>query len=341
MEKLRIFLKRLFGGSVNKFFMHIDLIHKETGKNRVWLFFDMIWCIFRFKMGYSDYHCFGFANVRGKNRKTFLRMDDNIMLSSKLNSRELFGLFNDKAEFDKAFAEFIGREWFDLRTASKEEFKSFCGGKTRFFAKPVNECGGTGVERIELKENADLDEIYAQLLKKGQLIVEQEIIQHEKMSTLAASAVNTLRIVTLFHENEFHLIYAMIRISNGIKCVDNICSGGMYSPIKTDGVIRHPAYCTETGEFYEKHPVTGTTFVGFEIPFYKEAVELVEKASAKFPEMGYLGWDVAITPEGPVLLEANNMPGYDIAQNYGHLDVKIGLKPKFEEILGRNFFKSK
>lgn len=341
MKKLRIFLKRLFGGSVNKFFMHINLIHKETGKNRVWLFFDMIRCIFRFKMGYSDYHCFGFANVRGKNRKTFLKMDDNIMLSSKLNSRELFGLFNDKAEFDKAFAEFIGREWLDLRTDSKEKFKSFCGGKTRFFAKPVNECGGTGVERIELTENADLDEIYAQLLKKGQLIVEQEIIQHEKMSTLAASAVNTLRIATLFHENEFHLIYAMIRISNGIKCVDNICSGGMYSPIKTDGVIRHPAYCTETGEFYEKHPVTETKFVGFEIPFYKEAIELVEKASAKFPEMGYLGWDVAITPEGPVLLEANNMPGYDIAQNYGHLDVKTGLKLRFEEILGRDFFKSK
>ena len=54
MQKIRIFLRRLFGGSVKKMFMHINLIHKETGKNRIWLFFDMTWCIFFYKMGYSD-----------------------------------------------------------------------------------------------------------------------------------------------------------------------------------------------------------------------------------------------------------------------------------------------
>lgn len=345
MEKLKIFLRRLFGGSVKKMFMHIGLIHRETGKNRVWLFFDMTWCIFRYKMGYSDYHCFGFANVRGKNRKTFLRMDDNVTLSSRLNSRELYNLFDDKAEFDKAFSEFTGREWLDLRVASRDDFRAFCGGKSRFFAKPVNECGGTGVERIDLPEKGEdhaqkIDEIYGELLEKKHLIVEEEIVQHDEMNRLASSAVNTLRIVTLFYRGEFHLMYAMIRISNGTRCVDNICSGGMYTPIEPDGTLQKPPYCTETGEFYENHPVTGTKFVGFQIPFYKEAIELVAKASAKFPDMGYLGWDVAITPSGPILLEANNMPGYDIAQNYGHLDPdkKIGLKPKFEAILGKDFF---
>lgn len=338
MEKLLTFLRRLFGGSIKKMFMHVSLIHKETGKNRVWLLFDMTWCIFRYQMGYSDYHCFGFANVRGKKRQTFLKMNDNITLSKKLNSRELFDMFEDKALFDKAFSEFLGREWLDLREASKDDFKSFCKGKTRFFAKPANECGGTGVERIDIPENADLDELYARLVKNGQIMVEQEIIQHEKMRSLAASSVNTLRIVTLYYKGEFHLMYTMIRISNGIKCVDNICSGGMYSPVETDGVIRKPTYCTETGEFYDEHPYTKTPFVGFKIPYYEEAIELVKKAAAKYPDMGYLGWDVAITPSGPVLLEANNMPGFDIAQNYRHLDEKIGMKPKFEAILGKDFF---
>lgn len=341
MEKIRIFLRRLFGGSVKKMFMHINLIHEETGKNRIWLFFDMTWCIFRYKMGYSDYHCFGFANVRGKNRRTFLRMDDNITLSGRLNSRELFDIFDDKAKFDQAFSEFVGREWLDLRVASQDDFREFCEGKIRFFAKPVNECGGTGVERFTIAEYKNVDEIYSELIEKKCFMVEQEIEQHSEMNRLASSAVNTLRIVTLFHKGEFHLMYAMIRISNGTRCVDNICSGGMYSPIETDGFIRKPPYCTETGEFYESHPVTGCKFVGFEIPFYKEAIDLVAKASAKFPEMAYLGWDVAITPTGPILLEANNMPGYDIAQNYGHLDPdkKVGLKPKFEAILGADFFK--
>lgn len=341
MQKIRIFLRRLFGGSVKKMFMHINLIHKETGKNRIWLFFDMTRCIFFYKMGYSDYHCFGFANVRGKDRRTFLRMDDNITLSGRLNSRELFDIFDDKAKFDNAFSEFVGREWLDLRVASQDDFRAFCEGKVRFFAKPVNECGGTGVERINISDYKNVDEIYSELMKNRHFMVEQEIVQHDEMNRLASSAVNTLRIVTLFHKGEFHLMYAMIRISNGTKCVDNICSGGMYSPIESDGSIMKPPYCTETGEFYEAHPVTGTKFVGFKIPFYKEAIELVAAASAKFPDMAYLGWDVAITPAGPILLEANNMPGYDIAQNYGHLDPdkKIGLKPKFEAVLGEDFFR--
>ncbi|MCH5207207.1 MAG: hypothetical protein J1F09_09640 [Oscillospiraceae bacterium] len=339
MEKLKMFLRRLFGGSVKKMFMHIGLIHKETGKNRVWLFFDMTYCIFRFKMGYSDYHCFGFAQVRGKDRLTFLTMNDNITLSHKLNSREAYNIFDDKAEFNKAFAELIGREWLDLRTASKEDFTRFCEGRRSLFAKPVNGFGGTDVARVEIPENADINALYERLVKNGQLIIEEEIVQHEKMKSLAPSSVNTLRIVTLYHGGELHLMYAMIRISNGENCVDNICSGGMYSPIETDGVIRKPAYCTATGEFYEPHPFTKTSFIGFEIPFYKESIELVRKASEKFPKMEYLGWDVAITPTGPILIEANNMPGFDIAQNYGHLDEKIGIKPRFEAILGKDFFK--
>lgn len=339
-NKTSVFFRRLTGGSVKKMFMHIGLIHKETGKNRVWLFLDMTWCILRFKMGYSDYHCFGFANVRGKQRLTFLTMNDNITLSSKLNSREDFDTFYDKGKFNKAFAEFAGREWLDLRGASKEDFKSFCEGKDCFFAKPVDGCGGTDVERIALSEGSDLDALYERLLKNGQLMVEQEIVQHDKMSSLAGSSVNTLRIVTLYCKGELHLMYAMVRMSDGKKCVDNICSGGMYCPIDTDGVIRKPAYCSATGEFYEPHPFTDTSFIDFEIPYYKEAIELVKKASEKFPKMGYLGWDVAVTPEGPILLEANNMPGFDIAQNYGHLDEKIGIKPRFEAVLGKDFFKN-
>ena len=46
-----------------------------------------------------------------------------------------------------------------------------------------------------------------------------------------------------------------------------------------------------------------------------------------------IGWDVAITPDGPVLVEGNNLPGYDMCQNAGHVDE--GMLPRFEKLLGR------
>ncbi|MGK0430756.1 MAG: hypothetical protein ACJARX_002435, partial [Psychroserpens sp.] len=59
------------------------------------------------------------------------------------------------------------------------------------------------------------------------------------------------------------------------------------------------------GGVYYKHPDTGIVFDNFQIPYYNEVIDIVTKASSlfKFP---FLGWDVAITPNGPVIIEANH-----------------------------------
>ena len=54
MTKLKTFFRRLFAGSFKRMFGYIGTIHKETGKNRFIMFFDMIWCIFRYSVGYMD-----------------------------------------------------------------------------------------------------------------------------------------------------------------------------------------------------------------------------------------------------------------------------------------------
>ena len=65
----------------------------------------------------------------------------------------------------------------------------------------------------------------------------------------------------------------------------------------------------------------------------------MQKAALVYPKVAYIGWDVAITPEKPVLVEGNTLPSYDMVQNYGHIDEKTGIKPRFEAILGKDFFK--
>ena len=41
----------------------------------------------------------------------------------------------------------------------------------------------------------------------------------------------------------------------------------------------------------------------------------------------------------PVPVEGNTLPSYDMCQNYGHIDNKTGVKPRFVEILGEEYFK--
>ena len=65
---------------------------------------------------------------------------------------------------------------------------------------------------------------------------------------------------------------------------------------------------------YEKHPVTGCEIPGFQFPYWNEVLEMCKKASFEIPEVGYIGWDVAITPTGPVFVEGNELPGYNLYQ---------------------------
>ena len=68
----------------------------------------------------------------------------------------------------------------------------------------------------------------------------------------------------------------------------------------------------------------------FNMASFHEAVELCLKAAQVEKRMRYVGWDVAITPDGPVFVEGNNLPGYDMPQNHRFHDDGCGLKAAFE-----------
>ena len=61
---------------------------------------------------------------------------------------------------------------------------------------------------------------------------------------------------------------------------------------------------------------------------------LVKRAALTVPELGYIGWDVAVTEKGPVIIEANHFPGHDIYQFQVHLGPdRIGLAPRFDKAI--------
>lgn len=328
-----VFFRRLAGGSFKRMLAQIDIVHNETGRSRALIFADMAWCIMRYGVGYRDYRVFGFSEIRGKYRMTFLTMNKNLELCERLNSRKFTYLFDDKATFNARFSEYIGRDYIDLRKADKSEFAEFCKGRSTIFAKRVNDFGGSGISRVRIGGKTNFGKLYDHLCNKGQFLVEEELKQHERMKLLSPSSVNTLRIVTIRHNGKAEVLYAVVRMGVGGACVDNTCSGGIYAPIGSGGVISKPAFRDSTGEYFEAHPTTGTPLAGFEIPMFGEALELCRRAAAVVPQVGYVGWDVAITPDKPVLIEGNALPNYTLCQNFRYNDNNTGILPRINQIL--------
>ncbi len=54
------------------------------------------------------------------------------------------------------------------------------------------------------------------------------------------------------------------------------------------------------------HPATGKVFCGFPLPLWEDACRLVTSVAPKFLPMRSIGWDVALTPRGPVIVEGNS-----------------------------------
>ena len=166
--------------------------------------------------------------------------------------------------------------------------------------------------------------------------VEEVVEQCKEMNKMYPHAINTVRLITVHrYDGKSKVVAAYQRIGNHGNIVDNYNNGGMVVPInEKTGVIEYPAIDKKKNIYYE-HPMTHTKIVGFKIPKYKEAVETALKASKVVKQVRYVGWDIAITDKGPVIIEGNEYPGHDIYQLPPHRKDNIGVLPKFEEILGK------
>ena len=78
----------------------------------------------------------------------------------------------------------------------------------------------------------------------------------------------------------------------------------------------------------------GKAFKEVHIAGVKEAFDMCKEAALKLPKVRYIGWDVAFSNNGPLIIEGNEYPGYGIIQHYKLNGKKTGHKGEIAAILG-------
>ena len=332
MPNLKYVAKRIAGMNFGAMLDTARTVKERTGRGVLPTLVDRAACGFKYQAGYMDYLVFEFYHLTADQRKTYITRGKNNEYVRLLNPREHWHLLEDKVEFLKRFDGFHGRDWIDLREVDRAGFEQFCEEHPRVVAKPLDGTCGRGIEFIET--GTRIVGLYDMLREGKQYLVEEFIVQHPDISRIYPLSVNTLRLVTISRGGKVRLVFSSMRIGNG-KRVDNLNSGGMAVLVDEEtGKICTPG-ADKDGKAYFQHPMTGVDLIGCEIPMYREAVDLVKKAALHIPELGYIGWDVAITEERPVMIEANHFPGHDIYQFQVHLGPdRLGLVPRFDAAIG-------
>lgn len=305
-------------------------VAKKIHKNRLFVLIDIIICGLKYGAGYYDYQEFEFYNLNSKQRKTYLTRNKNNLIIQKYNNKDFFYILDQKDIFNQKFNDYLKRDYLIIDENKKEDFIKFTNKYKELIAKPINGEGGKGISKIILDKTSNLDEIFKNLITNNQLLIEECIKQNDKVSKIYSNSVNTLRLFTFYDGKESHIVNNIFKIGNG-GVTDNFSSGSMYTFIDENGTVITPGIDREDN-YFNYHPITKEKIVGYQIPFYKEACKMVIEASKLIKEIKYIGWDVAITKDGPAIIEGNSYPGI-FQMKASFTKNKEGLIPKYQKYM--------
>lgn len=329
MPRFKFLIQRARRMDWHKMWQTAEMLHKKTGKSRVWLLNDMLHCAVKYGAGYMDYKIAEMYRLTPAQRETVITRAMSNSIVARMNDKAYWHFFDDKAEFNTLFAENIKRAWIDLRTATNEEYENWRAQRTGYImGKPIDGSSGFGIRKFRVEDLPSLEALKAQ----GVTLLEECIQQHPDLAAICPTSVNTLRIATLMGDKKQGIVYAFIRIGAG-AVVDNVDQGGMAAPIDIDtGVIRTVG-ANKNGDRFEYHPITGTRIPGTKIPYWEDAKAMCLKAAQVVPQLRFIAWDVAVTPDGPVFIEGNSFPSHAVPQFAAHYPDGIGIVPRFREFI--------
>ncbi len=250
---------------------------------------------------------------------------------NKLSETAILRLFKiPTPEYLGYYNEFAGCDASGSKLCSLKDFRSFLEGfqdQTKICFKQLEGWAGQGFEVAEVRKCEDainlfrmktqslmtLNQFIDEVIDKqhgGSSIIEAYLKQHPALASFNATSVNTMRLwIARMPRGEPKVMLGYLRIGRENSLVDNQSSGGIVAPIELDtgklcaaidGLCQH--------NVFKKHPDHNAVIEGESIPCFKDSLALARQVLIAFPGIRFAGADVAVSNEGPQIIEINLSP---------------------------------
>lgn len=272
---------------------------------------EMMIAFRRYGTSVSEFEMFGFDNKSDEEREQYISIrNEKSVLKKAMQDSKHRDILKKKYSVYKLFGHYYGRDL--IRCNDRDMFLEFSRKHRRFFLKSNEGTGGKGVKLIDLDEmKLSAGQLFDDHLRDGDFLVEEIIEQADEMGAIYSGSVNTVRTVTCLRNGEFKILFSTMRIGVGGNDMDTTSCGGYTVEIDSDaGVIISDAVSRKTEGFSHEHPDTGEVFRSRVIPRWEELVKIVEEAARQFPDPPIIGWDMALTPKGWVMVDVNWLPSF-------------------------------
>lgn len=281
----------------------------NTGRSKCSIIADVIKSSVKYNISFKDYFYFGFFEYKMQRREDWAGTGFMYEYQLLMNPRSARKILENKVIFLNHYKDLIKRNYLHVsqKNANVKAIDDMLRNQSgRLVLKGSYGQVGAEVEIIEC-DNFKPDTLFKYMKKRKYDLIEEFVIQHPDLNELSFSGLNTVRIITQLFNDEVVCLGARLRISVNSP-VDNMAAGNLAAPIDSEaGVVNGPGvYSDITKESVKNHPITGMPIEGFQIPFWKKTMQLVETAARRAEGNRSVGWDIAITANGPELIEGNH-----------------------------------
>jgi hypothetical protein len=204
----------------------------------------------------------------------------------------------------------------------------------RLVVKPVAGRGGKGVFFVQVDREGGLevdggpttvDRLAARIGAmhsdgiRGALLQER-VAPHDDIAAINRTALNALRVHTLLRgDGDVEVGEVVLRVARTGRETESLAEGALAIDVAADGrlgpgIARAPL---GSGRPVTVHPDTGVTFSGRALPDWERVQSIVIAGASALPKLRSVGWDVALTAEGPLVIEANADWNPLVAQTHG------------------------
>jgi hypothetical protein len=315
-----------------KFKKFLHAAKSNSHKAVILILFDVIYSSLRYNISILDYFYFRFYNLGKEERSKWAGTGYMYEYQLLMNPKGAREILENKIKFLNYFTAFVKRGFADigqLLTNSSLLSRMLGNPSGKLVLKGSRGQVGNEVEVVRCQDYTP-DTLLETMKVKGYDLIEDYVMQHPALMELSPSGLNTVRIFTQLTLNKVVILGARLRVSVNSP-VDNMAAGNLAAPIDIGtGIVNGPGVysdITKTDDYF--HPVTKRSIVNFQIPFWEEVLETVNKAAFLCPNNKSVGWDIAITESGPELIEGN----HNWCKLLWQLPVKQGLKKELLKYL--------
>lgn len=194
------------------------------------------------------------------------------------------------------------------------------------FAKPLGSLASIGAAIIEAYGDKTVHlsqagsvalDAFFDMVKGGGGYIFQELVRPHRELRKFGTHLGTVRLINFVHEDRISTPHTIWKITANDNIADNYWRvGNMLADLdaETGEVRRVVSGSGPELKEHTRHPDSGEQMIGFRLPYWREILKINRTCAGLFAPLRFNSLDVAITDDGPIVIEVNVGSAFNLPQ---------------------------